>query len=149
MNVGTNSLCDAFHLLTVFDPGLVVDLYITLFDAILSNRPAGHGRDGYYFGENGENSLYDVCRAISQALVELGRGYSPEPTTLSVEENLKYFKVGKNIQGFCVFHFCNAYRRASRHISDRMRAVERTGPGLSGGNRLRLRGTCWRVSGQK
>lgn len=94
MNVGTNSLCDAFHLLTVFDPGLVVDLYIRLFDAILSNRPAGHGRDGYYFGENGENSLYDVCRAISQALVDLGRGYSPEPTTLSVEENLKYFKVG-------------------------------------------------------
>lgn len=72
----------------------VADLYIVLFDAILSGAPPpGHGREGFYFGENGEHKLYDISKAISQALVELGKGGDPEPTSFSDEEIQKYFGV--------------------------------------------------------
>ena len=40
---------------------LEADFFIILFNAILSNpEKVGHGRDGYYFGENGDFLWYDV-----------------------------------------------------------------------------------------
>ncbi|OCH93048.1 NAD-P-binding protein [Obba rivulosa] len=70
----------------------VADLYIVLFDAITARPDAvGHGREGFYFGENGEHTWYDISKAIGRALVELGVSESGEPTTFSREELIKYF----------------------------------------------------------
>lgn len=57
-------------------------MYIVLYDAILDGR-AGHGRNGLYFGENGEHTLKDISDQIAQALVDLGvsspDGRTPTP----------------------------------------------------------------------
>ncbi|KAF8149876.1 hypothetical protein B0H34DRAFT_678825 [Crassisporium funariophilum] len=68
----------------------VADLYIVLYDSILSNPATGHGREGYYFGENGEHTLYDVGKAIGEAVVAIGKGKNPGPTTFTKEELDKY-----------------------------------------------------------
>jgi hypothetical protein len=73
---------------------LAADLYITVFNSLRSNPFTGHGREGYYFGENGENKFYDVGKAIGQALVDFGISKNPEPTTYTKEELDKYFWVG-------------------------------------------------------
>ncbi|KAI8980053.1 NAD-P-binding protein [Trametes punicea] len=76
----------------------IADLYITLFDAIVTNPDKiGHGWEGFYFGENGEHSWYQISRAIGEAFVELGICSDPEPTTFSTEELIKYF--GSEAQG--------------------------------------------------
>ena len=59
-----------------------------MYDGILSGK-AGHGREGLYFGEGGEHLLYDVSKAVAQALFELGKGKSPEPTKFTEEEHKK------------------------------------------------------------
>jgi len=71
----------------------VADLYVTLYDSILKgdNKALGHGREGYYFGANGEHLMYDVSKAVASALVKLGKGKSEEPTTFSKEDIDKYF----------------------------------------------------------
>ncbi|EGN98782.1 hypothetical protein SERLA73DRAFT_181420 [Serpula lacrymans var. lacrymans S7.3] len=63
----------------------IASLYIVLYEAILAGK-AGHGREGLYFGENGEHLLYDVSKAVAEALYELGKGRSPEPTMVTEEE---------------------------------------------------------------
>ncbi|KAJ7106230.1 hypothetical protein C8R44DRAFT_715092 [Mycena epipterygia] len=71
------------------------DLYVNLYDAIQTRtEETGHGRDGLYFGASDEHLLYDVSRAVAEALVEIGRGKSAEPTTFSAEEVRKYFEPG-------------------------------------------------------
>jgi hypothetical protein len=74
--------------------GEVADLYIVLFDRIRAN-PEGtpHGREGFFFGANGEHTLYDVGKKIAEALLELGVGQSPEPTSFTEEEVERYFQV--------------------------------------------------------
>lgn len=73
----------------------VADLYIDLYNAILANPDkVGHGREGIYFGENGELRFYDISKAVAQALVDAGKGKSPEPTPFTKEELHKYFGVG-------------------------------------------------------
>lgn len=68
------------------------DLFIVLYDAILNNPDKiGHGRDGFYFGENGEHLWYDISKAIGKALVKRGISESDEPTTFTKEELAKYF----------------------------------------------------------
>ena len=70
----------------------VADLYILVLDAALTNPDqTGHGWEGFYFGENGEHSWYEISRAIGEAFVELGISASPEPTPFTVEEQIKYF----------------------------------------------------------
>ncbi|KAF8994654.1 hypothetical protein BDQ17DRAFT_1311423 [Cyathus striatus] len=71
----------------------IASLYVTLFDVILSGKEVGHGREGFFFGENGEHTLYQIGEAIAKALVELGKGKSREPTTFTKEEIDKYFGV--------------------------------------------------------
>lgn len=41
----------------------------------------------------GEYMLYDVAKAYSQALYDLGKGKSADPTTYSADEVQKYFGV--------------------------------------------------------
>jgi len=72
----------------------VADLYILLFDLVTSpsaTTPVGHGREGFYFGENGEHSLYQIGEAICQSLIQLHHGSIDTPTTFSREELDKYF----------------------------------------------------------
>lgn len=69
----------------------LAELYEILLDATLSDPNLAHGREGYYFTENGEYKLYDVAKAYSQALYDLGKGKSPDPTTYSADEVQKYF----------------------------------------------------------
>ncbi|KAG1882321.1 hypothetical protein F4604DRAFT_1743478 [Suillus subluteus] len=61
-------------------------LYTTVFDAAVKGPgEAGHGREGFYFGENGEASF------IAELLYEMKVGKSPEPTVFTEEELQKYF----------------------------------------------------------
>ncbi|KAJ8509377.1 hypothetical protein ONZ45_g8454 [Pleurotus djamor] len=76
------------------------DLYLLLFKDVTVNPDADHGVNGYYFAENGNVTHYEVAQAISQALVSLRVGMSPEPTQFSREEELRYFgKVGSAFLG--------------------------------------------------
>ncbi|KAI0729696.1 hypothetical protein C8Q72DRAFT_296216 [Fomitopsis betulina] len=70
----------------------VADLFIKLFDAVSADpERVGHGWEGYYFAENGYSSLYDINKAIGQALVELGIISDPEPTPFTRDELVKYW----------------------------------------------------------
>lgn len=69
----------------------VADLYIVLYDSIIANPAIGHGREGIYFGVNGEHSLYELGKAVGEALVAIGKSDNPEPTTFSKEEADRYF----------------------------------------------------------
>ena len=71
----------------------VVDLYIVLYNSIVSNPDTAHGREGIYFGENGEHSFYDNGKAIGEALTAIGELDNPEPTEFTEEEFAKYFGV--------------------------------------------------------
>jgi hypothetical protein len=64
----------------------VADLYIVLFDSIMTNPATGHGREGYYFGENGEYTHYEASKAVAEALVARGMGKTQEPTSFTEEE---------------------------------------------------------------
>ena len=76
----------------------MADFYEILFDATLSDPDLAHGREGYYFAENGEYTLHDVAKAYSQALYDLGKGKGPEPTAYSADEVQKYFGVIASFQ---------------------------------------------------
>ncbi|KAH9052953.1 hypothetical protein EDB83DRAFT_2619944 [Lactarius deliciosus] len=67
------------------------ELYQIILDAALSDPSTPHGRDGYYFGASDEYRLYDLAKAYSQVLYDLGKGKSPEPTSFTAEEVQKYF----------------------------------------------------------
>ncbi len=72
----------------------VADMYIVLFDRIRAD-PEGtpNGREGYYFCVNGEHYMYDVCKKIAEALVQRGKGRSPEPTSFTEADLDKYYGV--------------------------------------------------------
>jgi len=61
------------------------DLYITLYDGVLSGR-AGHGREGYYFAENGHYTWHGLSKAVAEALVALGKVKNTEPTPFTTAE---------------------------------------------------------------
>lgn len=71
----------------------VADLYVILYDSIMANPETGHGRNGYYFGENGEHRMYDVSKEIARLLVKAGKSQSAEPTPLTEEESEKLLGV--------------------------------------------------------
>ncbi|KAI5997250.1 hypothetical protein F5J12DRAFT_851731 [Pisolithus orientalis] len=63
----------------------IADLYIIVYENALSGK-AGHGREGFYFGENGEHKLYDLSKVVAQELYNVGRGKSPEPAPFTEED---------------------------------------------------------------
>ena len=69
----------------------VADLYVLLLEGIHSGKPLAHGRNGFYFGEDGEYVLYDLAKAVSEALYGKGKSKSATPTTLNEDEMAKYF----------------------------------------------------------
>ncbi|ETW83553.1 hypothetical protein HETIRDRAFT_380746 [Heterobasidion irregulare TC 32-1] len=68
----------------------VGDLYRVVFDSALKDLNTPHGRQGYYFAENGEYSQVELAREIGRVMHELGMAKSQAPTKLSDEENMKY-----------------------------------------------------------
>ena len=76
------------------------------------NKPneTGHGWEGFYFGENGEHSWYQISRAIGEAMVALGLTTDPEPTAFTTDELVKYF--GSETAG--LYSGTNARCRADR-----------------------------------
>ncbi|RDB25814.1 Uncharacterized protein C2A9.02 [Hypsizygus marmoreus] len=72
----------------------ITDLYILLFDYILSHKPLAHGRQGFYFGENGEYTVYELAKAISEALYHQGKAKSSKPSSFTEEEIKEYFPNG-------------------------------------------------------
>jgi len=67
----------------------VADLYIILYNSIVSSADIGHGREGYYFGENGEYTHYEASKAVSEALIAKGLGRTLEPTPFTDDEYSK------------------------------------------------------------
>jgi nucleoside-diphosphate-sugar epimerase len=73
----------------------VATLYLTVFDAARKGPDAtGHGRQGYYFGENGEYNVGELSQAIAKLLYEAGLGKSPEATLFTDDELTQYLGVG-------------------------------------------------------
>ncbi|KAK0449822.1 NAD(P)-binding protein [Desarmillaria tabescens] len=68
-----------------------VDFYVLLFNTVVKRPDTAHGAEGYYFLENGEHSLREVATEISKALVELGIGTNPEPSSYTEEEKEAFF----------------------------------------------------------
>ena len=65
-----------------------------LFNAIRSNPDnVAHGREGIYFAANCEYTGYEIAKAISEALVDLGIGSNPEATSFTKAELKLYFRV--------------------------------------------------------
>ncbi|KZT23301.1 hypothetical protein NEOLEDRAFT_1069710, partial [Neolentinus lepideus HHB14362 ss-1] len=69
----------------------IVDLYIVLFDKARRDPSTPHGWQGFYFGENGHFTQYEVAKVIGEVLVDKGHMGSSEPTPFSAEELDKYF----------------------------------------------------------
>ncbi|KAJ8585975.1 NAD(P)-binding protein [Rhizopogon salebrosus TDB-379] len=70
----------------------IATLYTTIFDTARKGPDAtGHGRQGYYFGENGEYSVGELSQAIAKLLYETRLGRSPEANVFTDDELTKYF----------------------------------------------------------
>jgi hypothetical protein len=87
----------------------VADLYTLIFNKARSSNDFAHGREGLFFGANGEHKLYDLAevpspklvqgpplivifvQAIGQALVALRRLGESKPMTLTDAEIQKFF----------------------------------------------------------
>ncbi|KAJ7912357.1 hypothetical protein B0H13DRAFT_2007772 [Mycena leptocephala] len=95
------------------------DLYTTLYDNIVADADTGHGRNGFYFGANGEHSLYDVGKEVGTALVALGKSESAEPTEFTQAELDKYFG-GSTLLG------SNSRCRATRSLAIGWKPVKTT-----------------------
>ncbi|KAL4247620.1 NAD(P)-dependent Metabolic Enzyme [Abortiporus biennis] len=93
----------------------ISQLYITLFDYIVNNpETTPHGREGFYFGENGEHEWYEISKEIASVLFKLGKTKTQtEPTTFTKEELVKYF--GSEAAGYS--YGTNARCRANRSRS--------------------------------
>ena len=66
---------------------------MVVYDSVVTKgtENVDHGIRGYYFGENGEHSWYDISKAIGKAMVELGLSDTDEPETFTTEQLGRYF----------------------------------------------------------
>src|SRR5262249_23019954 len=73
----------------------VAELYILLFKLTFSGGQAtpGHGREGYYFAENGEYSLGQLSDTSGRISFQLGRVKSPEAVSIIEAERKANFAV--------------------------------------------------------
>lgn len=125
----------------------VADLYAILYDSIVANPATGHGREGMYFGVNGEHSLYAVGEAIGEALVAIGKADNPEPTSFTQEEIQKYFQVC-NYPRFVPEQSDQGWFRGRRFLGQTL-ALWRIDHDLLGGNLSKRPRTSLRVSSRK
>lgn len=84
---------------------LVADLYVQMLNSIISTpSTTGHGRNGYYFAENGECYMYDISKEIQTVMVDMGLSSGSEPTQFTDEECQKYLRVCTTQIITVVFH---------------------------------------------
>ncbi|GHJ86682.1 hypothetical protein NliqN6_3084 [Naganishia liquefaciens] len=69
----------------------VAELFMVVYDLALAGNKGNHGRQGYFFAESGEHTLFAVGQTIGQAMVKYKLTDNPEPSTFSKEEIDKYF----------------------------------------------------------
>ncbi|KAI0769398.1 NAD-P-binding protein [Trametes elegans] len=69
----------------------VAHLYEVLWNKELAGEKMGHGKEGYYFAENGEHELYDVAKTIGSVLKQFGLTRTGEPSSFTKEELDRYF----------------------------------------------------------
>lgn len=95
----------------------VGDLYMTIFDAATKNpSKASHGREGFYFAENGEHTWYSISKEISRVLVQKGIGHNVEPTTFIADELVKYW--GSEVASFRYAWFRLVFLIRPRFLQD-------------------------------
>ena len=68
-----------------------VNLYGLIWNATSGGEDVGHGRQGFYFAENGEHHLYDIGRAIGAVPKDFRLVEEAEPSSFTTEELEKYF----------------------------------------------------------
>jgi hypothetical protein len=88
-NVNSSWRCSVTHRT---EYPIVADLYTVILHAALKGS-APHGREGIFFGENGEYRLLDAARAYTKALYDLGKSKTPDPVTFTEDEVQKYLGV--------------------------------------------------------
>lgn len=76
----------------------VADLYAAVFKYSVSGKKGNHGRQGYYFGESGEHTLWLAGQKIGLSMYKAGMTEETEPSTFTKEEIDKYFG-GSNYLG--------------------------------------------------
>lgn len=111
----------------------VGDLYRVVFDSALKDLNTPHGRQGYYFAENGEYSQVELAREIGRVMHELGMAKSQAPTKLSDEENMKYLGVSPS-DDENQNEFINGPPTHRDGFLVRTRALRGKGEGLWGGS---------------
>ncbi|EIW57263.1 NAD-P-binding protein [Trametes versicolor FP-101664 SS1] len=87
------------------------DMYVLMLDALLNSpEKVSHGREGFFFGENGELVTGEIVKAIAKALFSLGRISSPELVQQSPEELGKLYGSEMLVRAF----FANSRSKAER-----------------------------------
>ncbi|KAJ6520903.1 hypothetical protein DFH09DRAFT_225596 [Mycena vulgaris] len=82
--------------------GELSDLIILLYDAVMTKtKSTAHGKDGYYFAENGAYFMFEFSRVLQEVLIESGRvnAGSTVPTEFSPEEQAKLGPVFMRMAG--------------------------------------------------
>lgn len=67
------------------------DLYLVIFNALLEGKDLPNGREGFYFAETSELSSYENSKIIAEALKELGKLATDQPTPSTAKENASSF----------------------------------------------------------
>ncbi|KAI0315836.1 hypothetical protein OF83DRAFT_1293114, partial [Amylostereum chailletii] len=70
----------------------LADMYKIILDAAINDpKNTPRGREGFFFGENGEYRLLDAAKAYTATLYAAGKSKTAEPTSFTSEEVQKYF----------------------------------------------------------
>ena len=77
------------------------DLYRVIIEASLSGQDIGHGREGYYFAENGEHTMYDIAERMGEELYGMGLARTATPSSFTREELQRYFHGVSCISKLC------------------------------------------------
>ncbi|KAG6880111.1 hypothetical protein C0992_005818 [Termitomyces sp. T32_za158] len=68
--------------------------YVGLGKNVLARKELGHGREGFYFAENGEYIMWDIAKAVGQTLHDAGKLKCPAPSSYTEEEMREFFPSG-------------------------------------------------------
>jgi len=72
----------------------VADIFYRLFDAVSKDAEGtAHGRDGYYFANEGDFTMYEYIAAIGEVLKELGKTTDAIPKPFTEGESREHFTV--------------------------------------------------------
>ncbi|RPD75238.1 hypothetical protein L226DRAFT_58443 [Lentinus tigrinus ALCF2SS1-7] len=73
------------------------DLYRVIMEASLSGQDIGHGREGYYFAENGEHTMYEIAERMGEELYCMRLAKTATPSPFTKEELQRYFQGSDNL----------------------------------------------------